>query len=75
MFVFYPTGFSDSFLGVSWSKGKKKRDRDSHGGRRKGVRNHPSIYRGESGGAREWLTVAPGYLEEGLLHSEAGQQN
>lgn len=26
-------------------------------------------------GEGEWLTVAPGYLEEGLLHSEAGQQN
>lgn len=25
--------------------------------------------------AGKWHAVAPGYLEEGLLHSEAGQQN
>lgn len=30
---------------------------------------------GRGCGPGEWLTVAPGYLEEGLLHSEAGQQN
>lgn len=29
----------------------------------------------QAGQAGDWLTVAPGYLEEGLLHSEAGQQN
>lgn len=28
-----------------------------------------------AGGLGGWLMDAPGYLEEGLLHSEAGQQN
>lgn len=31
--------------------------------------------RARAGGLGGWLMDAPGYLEEGLLHSDAGQQN
>ena len=58
------------------AKKKKKRDRQPWRREEEFVIN-PSIYRGEldGRGEGEWLAVAPCYLEEGLLHSEAGQQN
>lgn len=52
----------------------KKRETDSHKGATRELIIAPPCSR-ELGGAGDGLMVAPGYLEEGLLHSEAGQQN
>lgn len=64
--------------GFSYLEGKKKTKRNScwagSGGRREGqqwVVSTPLFFSRR----RQCLTFAPGYLEEGLLHSEAGQQN
>lgn len=64
---------------IKGQKKKEKKDRDSHEGGRKGgvggVVITPRFTRETRAGRGECLAVAPGYLEEGLLHSEAGQQN
>lgn len=51
---------------LSRSRGVKRR--------RAAVRGGP-FTEGAGSGQGGWLMDAPGYLEEGLLHSEAGQQN
>lgn len=68
-------GTLDSFLAVLRPGGKKERQTKTAVERGREGRASLSPLVTKSRGGREWLVVAPGYLEEGLLHSEAGQQN